>query len=376
MYKSRSFAASGILPWGTFVAGLVLCGCEKSDQITTYTVPKHDSLQSTAYLEQQERQHPQPKRMIGIIIPRESLQWFFKLEGNVAAVAARENDVREFLKSLRFSSPEVLEWTLPSGWKQTPGNDLRYATILLDGAESLEMSVTKLPTRPELPVAEQVAANVNRWRNQLSLPPIQEEDLDHQTEKLHFNDLVAYWVNLVGRSRPKPASMTPPMGSSSNNSDDRSTAPAQRRSEAEAQKTSPNDKTEPAAPVFERPAEWTEAPATMFAKVSLQAFEGDAKVGITVTPARGDPLANVNRWRGQVQQEPLTPEGLASAAKPVEVGKLTGNLYEMTNGTRTILGVIVEDRGQTWFVKLDGNTALAERERPRFVAFLKSLQLE
>ena len=100
------------------------------------------------------------------------------------------------------------------------------------------------------------------------------------------------------------------------------------------------------------------------------------KVAITVTPARGDPLANVNRWRGQVKLAPLSAEELTSTVKKVDVGELAGDLYEMTNGERTILGVIVEDHGQTWFVKLDGNKALAERERPRFEVFLKSLRWE
>ena len=51
----------------------------------------------------------------------------------------------------------------------------------------------------DLPLAEQVVSNINRWRGQLSLPPIEEDDLDHQTEKLTLNGFVAYWINIVGR---------------------------------------------------------------------------------------------------------------------------------------------------------------------------------
>ena len=85
---------------------------------------------------------------------------------------------------------------------------------------------------------------------------------------------------------------------------------------------------------------------------------------------------NVNRWRGQVGLDPFTEEELTSAAKKVDVGSLTGELYEMIEGERAILGVIVEEAGQTWFVKMMGDTPLVVRERGRFEGFLKSLQLK
>jgi hypothetical protein len=99
-------------------------------------------------------------------------------------------------------------------------------------------------------------------------------------------------------------------------------------------------------------------------------------VGITVTPARGDKLQNVNRWRGQVGLMPLTEAEFAATAKKVPVGSMTGDLYEMIEGDRAIFGVIIEDQGQMWFVKLNGDARLAERERGRFQEFLKSLRLK
>jgi hypothetical protein len=99
------------------------------------------------------------------------------------------------------------------------------------------------------------------------------------------------------------------------------------------------------------------------------------KAAITVTSAGGSPLLNVNRWRGQVGLGPLTEEQLAAAAKKVAVGEMPGNLYEMSEEGRSIFGVIVENQGQMWFAKMAGDTPLVERERERFVEFLKSLHL-
>ena len=84
----------------------------------------------------------------------------------------------------------------------------------------------------------------------------------------------------------------------------------------------------------------------------------------------------MNRWRGQLKLEPIDAAKLSESALKVAVGSLTGDLYELSNDEKTILGTIVQDAEQTWFVKLVGNKALAEREKPKFLEFLKSLRFE
>lgn len=358
MLKTRLSAASGIVPLGLFCLSMSLTGCERSEQITAYTVPKHDSLQTPEYSksvqlrrEDEERRRPKPKRMIAAIVPQGPALWFFKVEGPVNELAAREPDIREFLKSLTFTSPEAPEWKLPANWKQLPPSGPRFATLIVNGEPPFEMSVSQLPNRTDQPLEEQLVANINRWRNQVALSPIAEDALAKESEKLDLNGNPAYLVNLVGRGMPLPGNMVPP--------------PPQHAPQAAAGK-----------PVFEKPAEWTEAPATMFALVSLLAKDGDAEAKITVTSARGDRRSNVNRWRDQVQLEPWKDEELKAAAQQVALKAGSAELYEISNGGRTIYGVIAEDHGQTWFIKLDGPTALAERERPHFVAFLQSLHWE
>jgi hypothetical protein len=345
---------------------LSMAGCERTEQITVYTAPSHESLQTAEFLADEARRHPPPAppvptRTIGVIIPKGTQFWFLKLQGNVDAVAAREKDVREFLNSLRFindekrdATSETLVWTLPTGWHQLPPTDLRLATLVLDGDPPLEMSVSKLPIQPDLNLTDQILQNINRWRGQLSLAELEKDEMGAQTEKLNLGDSTAYWVNLSGFSAPRPA-MQP--------------VPRQRPV------ADPKAQAEPFEPKYQKPAEWNEAAPTTFAKISLQAVDGNAKVAITVTPARGDRDSNVNRWRGQLKLDQLPSGQLAATAKKVQVGDQTGDLYEISNEGQTILGVIIEDRDQNWFVKLSGDSQLAERERPRFEAFLKSLQL-
>lgn len=369
MQPSRSQITIGKLSCLLLIACVATCGCEKSDNVTEYVVPKHQSLQTTTYLNQIDREHPKPRprAMVGVIIPKPPQFWFLKLEGAEEAVAAREADVRQFLKSLKFPDPETMTWDLPSGWVALPAREMRYATIVLNGPTPLEMSVTKLPLHPDKPQNDQILENVNRWRKQLSLRPIEIGDLEAKTEKLDLNDLTAYWVSLVGMQVPGAAPMGPmhpPVSRQPTSSKPAASKPAA---------ANPPEQT---TLDFTKPAEWSEGPPVTFAKLSLQALDGDAKVAITVTQAGGNRLFNVNRWRKQVGLEPFDEAQIATASKKVDVGSLSGDLYEIKNNDRTILGVIVADQDQSWFVKLDGNSALAERERPRFDAFLKSLKLQ
>lgn len=62
-----------------------------------------------------------------------------------------------------------LRWTLPAGWKETPGTGMRLATWTPPGGLKTEGTVVSLPgdSGGEL-------ANANRWRGQIGLPPTDE----------------------------------------------------------------------------------------------------------------------------------------------------------------------------------------------------------
>jgi hypothetical protein len=61
-----------------------------------------------------------------------------------------------------------LGWTLPAGWTQeSGGGGMRYATLRAPVSGKADCSVTVLPGD-----AGGELANVNRWRNQIGLPPI------------------------------------------------------------------------------------------------------------------------------------------------------------------------------------------------------------
>lgn len=66
-----------------------------------------------------------------------------------------------------------VSWTAPSGWKEEPGNGIRLATFIPpQDAGKAEATVVALPGE-----AGGELANVNRWRGQIGLTPIDEARL-------------------------------------------------------------------------------------------------------------------------------------------------------------------------------------------------------
>jgi len=67
---------------------------------------------------------------------------------------------------------KALQWALPKGWKEELIGGMRYATLTPPVKGRIDVSVVVLPG----PAGGELA-NVNRWRSQLGLPPIDEAQL-------------------------------------------------------------------------------------------------------------------------------------------------------------------------------------------------------
>ncbi len=68
------------------------------------------------------------------------------------------------------SATGKLDWKLPKGWTESrSAGGMRYATLKPSGAGKVEVSVTVFPG----PAGGELA-NVNRWRNQIGLAPVDE----------------------------------------------------------------------------------------------------------------------------------------------------------------------------------------------------------
>jgi hypothetical protein len=130
------------------------------------------------------------------------------------------------------------------------------------------------------------------------------------------------------------------------------------------------------------PPGWRVKPASAMRKGSYAVpGEGGAEADFSITAFPGDvggELANVNRWRGQVQLPPLSDGDLAGAVGTLAQNGLQFELVDFAGdpgaGGKRILGAIVPFADGTWFFKLTGPDRLVEGEKAAFLGFLKSVK--
>ena len=346
-------------------------GCRKPDEIVAYTVAKPPARDRKADLPdgkptQTERQQSDAAavegQLLGAILPRGETTWFFKLPGPRAAVESQASPFVQFVRSVTFSK-NLPEWTLPENWQQEAASEMRFATLRIATEEGpLEMTVIPLP-RGQGSVEDQVLSNVNRWREQMQLGPIAEDELSTNVVKFNAGGEPAWLVNIVGRWSGKSAGMAGVGG------------------KAAPRRDVPSDSASRASLPFtcEVPAHWNEKKAGSMQLAAYEIRDGDRKAEVSVSTAGGDLAANINRSRGQVQLDPL-PEGeLEKATRKITVDgndaiavDLVGP--ETAEPRETILGVVVEARGRQWFIKLRGDADLASRENEHFEQFVQSIR--
>jgi hypothetical protein len=127
--------------------------------------------------------------------------------------------------------------------------------------------------------------------------------------------------------------------------------------------------------VWAAPAGWSPKPGSAMRKGSyaVSGPEGTGDLSITAFPGDvGGDLANVNRWRGQLQLPPVAD--LAGTVEPLDVNGLHMLVFDAANSGSRILGAIVPRPGETWFFKLTGPDALVARTKPAFLDFLKTVK--
>jgi hypothetical protein len=119
-------------------------------------------------------------RIIGAIAADEGTS-FFKMRGNAALVGAEKENFLKWIATVRagagsesLAMPQVaaptsnkpeIKWDVPSDWSPAPTSAMRYASFAVP-ADHVDISVVTLPGD-----GGDDLGNINRWRQQLGLPP-------------------------------------------------------------------------------------------------------------------------------------------------------------------------------------------------------------
>jgi hypothetical protein len=135
------------------------------------------------------------------------------------------------------------------------------------------------------------------------------------------------------------------------------------------------------------PARWEKQPPTPMRLSSYRVKGADGSLAdislVILSGEAGGVLENVNRWRGQIGQPPLSQEQLARqiqhVAAPVGdvlivdlVGLPPG--ADPTKDGRIVAG-IAADNGGTLFFKMRGNAALAEAQKGAFLKWIGTVRI-
>lgn len=92
------------------------------------------------------------------------------------------------------ASGQALTWTAPAEWQIKPATPMRKGSYAVNApnGETADLSITAFPGA----VGGELA-NLNRWRGQVSLPPVDESALDTSVTRLSANGLTFTVVDCV-----------------------------------------------------------------------------------------------------------------------------------------------------------------------------------
>ncbi len=319
-----------------------------------------------------------------------------------------------------------LQWKTPSGWKEIPPGEVRVASFKVMDTDGKQADVSVVPLPGE---AGGDLGNVNRWRGQVGLPPVSEENLKKLAQSVELSgqpadlyeqdgknpagdptrilaviqrrDGTAWFFKMTGdsqlvaREKPNfieflksiqftageavaalPTSSSPfAEGSLPAGHPDISAAPTSAGSVPVSS---------PGKPRWNVPSGWKEVPGGQFltAKFVITG-DGSAQAAVNVSSSAGNGggvTANVNRWRKQLGLDELSGEELAKLVRPITTASGQATLVEMSGKDArsgqpaALVGAIVLQPGQAWFYKLMGDAQIVETQKGAFTSFVQKVE--
>ncbi len=287
-----------------------------------------------------------------------------------------------------------LAWDLPAGWKELPPAKFRDANFAVPGRDRLECYVTVLPGG-----GGGIAANIARWHRQMGLGAISDAEILALPRTRFFGadgPLVRIDGSFQGSGAEKAsggytmaatvveladaavtAKLVGPSADVAAEFDRFVALCASMRDIAPAgvpEGHPPVGGFDAAGLKWTAPEGWREGPAKQMRLVTFVPAETTGvECYVTVlSGVAGGLEANVNRWRGQLGQTPLSAADLAALTVLPVLGR-DARLVEIDGGASSLLGLVCELGPQTVFVKMTGPTEVLRAERERFLSFCKSL---
>ncbi|MEQ1891559.1 MAG: hypothetical protein ABL998_03365 [Planctomycetota bacterium] len=299
----------------------------------------------------------------------------------------------------------AIAYDLPPGWEALRGTRERLIDLRPAGDPEASCYVTFLPGG-----GGGLEPNVNRWIGQFGGEPLSGEEIAAlPTHAMLGRDATLVEVQgnfggMDGAPRPGFALLGLILSDPSGGIFLKFTAPAARvaaertnffalasslrldQGEAEGGEHTHEESAGSASGLaFAVPAGWHQSEPRPMREVNFT-IAHSAETECYITRLGGDGgglLPNLNRWRGQFGEQPLSSDELAALEKVTMLGQevtvleVGGDFTGMDGKPRTnqgMLGVAWIGNGESLFVKLVGAKDVVHAERANFIAFVQSLK--
>ncbi len=314
-----------LFPW---LAVVLACGCGK-DGIKVYTVPKEP-----------------PAQMAEANLP------------------AGHPDIST-------TGTPKLKWQLPVGWQEVPAGDFRVASFRVTGPNNQRADVSVIPLPGD---AGGDFSNVNRWRGQVGLSPVSDEELPKLVQPVELAGQPAQLYDQAGESSRILAVIQRRDGTSwfFKMTGDPVVVAQEKPAFVEFLKSIQfGSSTAASGPKWNAPSDWTEVPGGQFLVAKFTIAGGQATVNVSSSAGDGGGLAaNVNRWRKQLGLGELADDEIAKSVKTVGPAKFV----QMSGPKTSLVGAIVLQPGQAWFYKLMGDAEVVAVQKDALINFVQGVK--
>jgi hypothetical protein len=151
-------------------------------------------------------------RIIAAMITTPEATLFFKMRGNADLTEAQKGEFLKWVAAVcdaqaqtgssqmtaaapQTSSAPEIKWTLPDGWTEVPPSSMRYASFSAPGDErgKIDISVVTFPGD-----GGSDADNINRWRGQMGLAPVDATTVTSQVTPLKTGNTTFATTDIAG----------------------------------------------------------------------------------------------------------------------------------------------------------------------------------
>jgi len=160
-------------------------------------------------------------RIIAAMMTTADATLFFKMRGNADLIAAQKGDFLKWVAAVcdaqtQTGSSQVaaapqtttalpIKWTAPEGWTEVPPSSMRYASFSAPADEGgkIDISVVTFPGD-----GGSDADNINRWRGQMGLAPVDANAVTSQIAPLKTGDTTFSTTDITGNKTRTIAAWT------------------------------------------------------------------------------------------------------------------------------------------------------------------------